>query len=130
MKKIQNTPIRVLIIEDDPDILNALNIVLGSVGFDVDVLMKGQSILKNQFVLPDVFVIDKRLPDTDGLEICRYLKSKVNYKDTPVIIISASHRIKKKAFDAGADDFVVKPFVIQDLVNVIHRSLEKNNHVH
>jgi DNA-binding response OmpR family regulator len=124
MTRERNHPIRILVVEDDPDILNALNIVLGSVGFDVDVMLNGKEILTNQFVLPDLFIIDKRLPDLDGLDICRYLKSKPNYKEVPVIIISASEKTKKKALEVGASGFIAKPFVAGDLVTAIHTTLE------
>lgn len=130
MGKVQNTPSRVLIIEDDPETLSALNIVLGSLGFDVDVLLKGDGILRNQFVTPDIFLIDKWLPDVNGLDICHYLKSKPNYKDIPVIIISASPELREPAFAAGADDFLEKPFLVQDLVDLIYKAIEKNNQIH
>lgn len=123
-KLLNHVPARILVVEDDPDILNALNIALGSAGFDVHVLLKGRPILSNDFALPDVFIIDKQLPDVDGLEICRYLHSKPNYRGIPVIIISASEALKKKALEAGASYFIEKPFAINDLVDVIHHSLE------
>jgi DNA-binding response OmpR family regulator len=130
MGKVQNKPSKILIIEDDPETLSALNIVLGSVGFDVDVLLKGDNILRNQFVIPDVFLIDKWLPNVDGLDICRYLKSKPNYKNIPVIMLSESHHMKEKALEAGADEFIEKPFLVQDLVDLIHKALEKKNQIH
>jgi two-component system phosphate regulon response regulator PhoB len=130
MRKEKNNPIKILVIEDDPDILNALNIVLGAKGFDVDVMLKGTQILQNQFVIPDLFILDKRLPDIDGLEICRYLKSKVNYKDIPVIVISATAKMKKKAMEAGASSFIEKPFVMQQLLDAIQRNLELKGNMH
>lgn len=125
MTKLKKMPAKILVVEDDPDILNALNIALGSAGFDVDVLLDGKSIMKHQFVLPDVFIIDKKLPDVDGLEICRFLHSKPNYNEIPIIVISASQRIKKKAMEAGATHFIEKPFAVNELVNVIHRTLDE-----
>jgi two-component system phosphate regulon response regulator PhoB len=130
MRKEKNNPIKILVIEDDPDILNALNIVLGAKGFDVDVMLKGSQILQNQFVIPDLFILDKRLPDIDGLEICRYLKSKVNYKGIPVIVISATAKMKKKAMEAGASSFIEKPFVMQQLLDAIQRNLELKGNMH
>lgn len=130
MRKVPTTPPRILIIEDDPETLSALNIVLGSVGFDVDVLLKGDSILRNQFVTPDVFLIDKWAPEVDALDICRYLKSKANYRDIPVIILSASPEMREKALEDGADDFLEKPFLVQDLVDLIYKALEKKNQIH
>lgn len=124
MRARKNNPVRILVIEDDADILNALNIVLSSVGFDVDVLLQGASIMKNDFVLPDLFIIDKKLPNVDGLEICRYLKSRSPYNDIPVIAISADPRCRKKALAAGASYFVEKPFVVPDLVSTIKDLLQ------
>lgn len=123
MRRAKKQPPKILVVEDDPDILNALNIGLASVGFDVDVMLSGKPILENQFVLPDVFILDKRLPDVDGLEICRYLKSKPSYQKVPVIVISASPRVKNKALESGAAYFIEKPFVMQELVIAIRNTL-------
>lgn len=123
MGKQKVFPLRILVVEDDPDILNALNIVFGSLGFEVDVLLQGKSIIQNQFVKPDLFVLDKRLPDVDGLEICRYIRSSSNYQDIPIIIISASPNIRNKALEAGATVFVEKPFEVQALVNAVLTAL-------
>jgi len=118
-------PLKILVVEDDPDILNALNIALGSVGFDVDVLLNGKCILENRFTVPDVVILDKRLPDVDGLEICRYLKSRPPYETIPVIMISASPKVKEKAIESGATSFLEKPFAMQQLVSAIRQSLHQ-----
>lgn len=123
MRRSKNKPHRILVVEDDPDILNALNIALASVGFDVDVMLNGKSILLNQFAVPDLFILDKQLPDVDGLEICRYLKSRPSYQNVPVIVISASPKVKKKALESGASAFMEKPFVMNELVKTIKNTL-------
>lgn len=115
-----------MVVEDDPDILNTLNIILGSAGFGVDVLLNGKVILKNQFVLPDLFLIDKQLPDVDGLEICRFLQKKPHYANVPVIVISGSHRVKTKAIEAGASCFIGKPFAVEELLGAVKRTLRTN----
>ena len=117
-------PFRILVVEDDPDILNTLNIILGSVGFDVDVMLSGKTIMSNQFVSPDLFIIDKRLPDVDGLDILRFLKSKASYKRIPVIVISASPKQEQNAYDAGATRFIEKPFVVQELLQAVSSTLK------
>lgn len=124
MVESKKQPVRILVVENDPDILNALNIILGSVGFDVDVLLNGKGILKNQFVLPDLFLIDKQLPDVDGLEICRFLHAKPNYRNVPVIVISSSHRLKATAIEAGASCFIGKPFTVEELLSAIRHTLQ------
>ena len=78
-------------------------------------MLTGKSIFLNQFAVPDLFISDKRLPDVDGLEVCRYLKSKPNYQSVPVIMISASAKVKTKALESGASVFMEKPFAMQDL---------------
>jgi DNA-binding response OmpR family regulator len=116
-------PLRILVVEDDPDILNALNVTLGSMGFDVDVLLNGQSILSNRFTVPDLFILDDGLPDAGGVQICRFLKSKINYKDIPVIIMSAGPRTEEAAREAGAAGFLEKPVEMQSLGPVVQRVL-------
>lgn len=123
MTRLKNKPHKILVIEDDPDILNALNIALASLGFDVDVMLRGQSIFLNQFDIPDLFILDKQLPDVDGLDLCRYLKSKPSYQDVPIIVISASPKVKKKALESGAAAFIAKPFVMQELLQTIKNTL-------
>ena len=124
MRRLKHKPHKILVIEDDPDILNVLNIALASIGFDVDVMLRGKSIFLNQFSVPDLFILDKQLPDVDGLEVCRYLKSKPSYQDVPVIVISASPKVKKKALESGAAVFMEKPFVMHELLNIIKRTLK------
>lgn len=123
MKKGHKKPLKILVVEDDPDILNELNIALASIGFDVDVLQSGKPILQNQFVVPDLIILDKRLPDIDGLEICKYLKSRPNYQQIPVIVLSAGSVVSSKAIESGASRFVEKPFVMQELVKAVKETL-------
>ena len=93
-------------------------------GFDVDVMLSGKTIMSNQFVSPDLFIIDKRLPDVDGLDILRFLKSKASYKRIPVIVISASPKQEQNAYDAGATRFIEKPFVVQELLQAVSSTLK------
>ena len=118
-----NAPLRILVVEEDPDILNALNVALGSMGFDVDVLLKGHSILHNRFRVPDLFILDYRPPDVNGLDICRFLKSKINYKEIPVVIISGTGNLRQNALEAGASGFLEKPFEMQELAVVVMHAL-------
>ena len=119
----KNIPLKVLIIEDDADILNALNLVLGAEGFDVDVLQKGSGVLQNQFVKPDLFILDYRLPDIDGLAICRYLRSTPNYRDIPVIMITAESGVKISAAAAGVSFLITKPFEVNAVVTLVNNLL-------
>ena len=123
MKREKRSPLKILVIEDDPDILNDLNIALASVGFDVDVLQAGRSILQNRFVRPDLFIIDTQLPDVNGLEICRFLKNSANYHDVPVIVVSADSHVLSQATESGASLFIQKPFVMQEMIDLVYQTL-------
>ncbi|MDQ2656316.1 MAG: response regulator [Bacteroidota bacterium] len=123
MKREKRKPLKILVIESDPDILNDLNIALASVGFDVDVLQTGSGILQNLFVVPDLFIINAGLPDADGLEICRFLKLSSNYHELPVIITSEDPDLLGVALEAGAAGFMKKPFVMQHLMEVVFQTL-------
>lgn len=124
MKREKRKPLKILVIEGDPDILNDLNIALASVGFDVDVLQTGSCILQNLFVVPDLFIIDVSLPDVDGLEICRFLKVSPNYHEVPVIVVSEDPDIVGRALEAGATGFMEKPFAMQHLLEVVFQTLD------
>jgi DNA-binding response OmpR family regulator len=68
-----------------------------------------------------LFLLDKQLSGQDGLEVCQFLKSQSDTKDIPVIIISATPGISKMAMDAGADDFLEKPFQMKELLKLVDK---------
>ena len=108
---------RVLIIEDNPDIAANLGDYLEDHGHTVDFAGDGVTGLHlavvNSF---DAIVLDLALPGMDGLEVCRKLRSEAG-KDTPVLMLTARDRLEDKlaGFDTGADDYLVKPFELQEV---------------
>ncbi len=106
---------RILFVDDDPAIQDAVRIMLERVGYDVTVLDTGNSLLEEGCIYPDLFILDKQLPGVDGLDICRYLKSRNETKHLPVLILSASPQIARQAADACADALLEKPFKMQEL---------------
>jgi DNA-binding response OmpR family regulator len=108
---------RVLIIEDNPDIAANLGDYLEDHGHTVDFAGDGITGLHlavvNEF---DAIVLDLALPGMDGLEVCRKLRSDAG-KDTPVLMLTARDRLEDKlaGFDTGADDYLVKPFELQEV---------------
>ncbi|WP_099221781.1 response regulator transcription factor [Listeria costaricensis] len=107
---------RILIVDDDPHILELVETVLGKEGFQTFVAEDGQAaltLLETQTV--DLAVIDVMMPGIDGWELCRALKS---FLDIPVVFLTARGEIaqKVKGFDQGADDYIVKPFAPEELV--------------
>jgi two-component system KDP operon response regulator KdpE len=104
-----------LLIDDEPAILRALGIGLRARGYDVHLARNGaEGLAEAVRHHPEVVVLDLRLPDMDGIEVCRQLRS---WTDVPVLILSAHGEEDRKvaALDAGADDFVTKPFGMAEL---------------
>jgi DNA-binding response OmpR family regulator len=108
---------RVLIVEDNPDIAANLGDFLEDHGHTVDFAGDGVTGLHiavvNDF---DVIVLDLALPGMDGLELCRKLRTDAG-KDTPVLMLTARDRLQDKlaGFETGADDYLVKPFELQEV---------------
>jgi two-component system KDP operon response regulator KdpE len=107
---------RILVVDDDPQIVRALRTGLRSHGYEVVTAGNGETALDRLTeTVFDIVVLDLGLPGIDGHEVIRRLRS---WSDVPVIVLSVreSQRDKVAALDAGADDFVVKPFAIQELL--------------
>lgn len=107
---------RILVIDDEPQILRALQTILGEKHFQVTTASTGQDGLAlAAAALPDVIILDLGLPDIDGLEVCGRLRE---WTDTPIIVLSVrdNEREKVRALDKGADDYLTKPFGIEELL--------------
>jgi len=107
---------RVLVCDDEPQILRALRVVLREAGFDVVPAETAQEALDRVAVQPpDAAILDLVLPDGDGIAVCRSIRS---WSEMPVILLSAvgDEEEKVRALEAGADDYVVKPFAPRELV--------------
>ena len=112
---------KIFLAEDDPDTAFALSSILEDAGYHVKVSSSGNAIIKGNFSWVDLFILDKRMPDIDGLEICRHLRAQAATRDIPVIMISADARNGDEALDAGASDYIEKPFHMHYLVNLVKR---------
>jgi two-component system KDP operon response regulator KdpE len=107
---------RVLVVDDEPQIVRALVINLRARGYEVDAAHDGASALELAAARhPDVVLLDLGLPDMDGTQVIRGLRGWTNI---PVIVLSARHASDEKveALDAGADDYVTKPFGMDELL--------------
>jgi len=108
---------KVLIVDDDPDILEALEFTFDASGYDVKTASKSAGIYKLiDIYKPNVMILDVLLSGSDGRIICRKLKSSEKTKHTPIIMISAHPDAKRSTMEAGADEFVAKPFDIYNLI--------------
>jgi len=113
---------RVLVVDDEPAILRTVTANLGRRGFRVDVAQTGVAAIEQVEQHPDLVVLDLGLPDTDGLEVIRRIRAR---SDTPIIVLSArdSEREKVHALELGADDYLTKPFGVDELVARIRVAL-------
>ncbi len=121
---------RILIVDDDIDLLSLLDWNLNRLGYKTSVAIDGLEAMKRigEFK-PDLLLLDLMLPEVDGLKLCRWIKTKSEagaLSPFHVIILSAlSNPIDRTlALSAGADDYITKPFDIMDLVLKIKRVLE------
>lgn len=107
---------RVLVVEDDPQLVRALKINLQARKFDVDEASTGRSALRLAAARkPDVIILDLGLPDMDGIEVIKGVR---DWSRVPIVVLSARHTSEDKirALDAGADDYVTKPFSMDELL--------------
>jgi diguanylate cyclase (GGDEF)-like protein len=109
---------RLLVVEDDFDISNMLKIYFTGLGYDVDVAPRGREALeKTRQVLPHLIVLDIMLPDIDGYEVCRNLRTSTRTSHIPVIFLTQKDERSDRlqGLELGADDYITKPFDIEEL---------------
>ena len=117
---------KILIIDDEPDILRAAKVRLMSFGYEVITASDGSDIVNLvQKNMPDLILLDLRLPHMDGVKICVILKADDKLKTIPVIIFTASSdpTTSKKVKDSGAEGYLIKPFDTEDLLQTIKKFL-------
>ena len=110
---------KVLIVEDEPDILELVSYNLEQAGFEVIAAESGEEGLRlAEEKLPSLVALDLMLPGLDGLEVCRLLKQKARTRDIPVLMLTARAEEVDRivGLELGADDYVVKPFSPRELV--------------
>jgi DNA-binding response OmpR family regulator len=119
---MRSTQKKLLVVDDEPDILEFLQIIFEEAGFLVVTADKADDVEKfSNGGLPDIILLDMLLSGRDGGEIVKHLKSQEKTKHIPVIMFSAHPRAAATALAAGADDFVEKPFDIDMLLHkIIH----------
>jgi CheY-like chemotaxis protein len=114
---------RIIFADDDPSLQEVFSLIFSRAGYEVTMYSNGEELLNNDFEPPDLFLLDKQLSGINGMEICQFLKSQPVTKDIPVIIVSASPDLDKQSILAGADDYIEKPFQLQNLLNLMTKYL-------
>jgi PleD family two-component response regulator len=109
---------RLLIVEDDTDIANMLKIYFTGQGYEVDTAPRGsEALTKTRQNLPHLIVLDIMLPDIDGYEVCRTLRTNTRTSHIPIIFLTQKDERSDKlqGLELGADDYITKPFDIEEL---------------
>jgi two-component system KDP operon response regulator KdpE len=116
---------RILIVDDEPQITRVLRTSISAHGYEVRVANEGQTALQiARDWPPDLMITDLAMPVMDGLELCRRFRQLSN---APIIVLSikSEEQTKVQAFDAGADDYVTKPFGMNELLARMHANLRR-----
>ncbi len=119
---------KILIVEDDPNILLGLETILTGEGYEVTVCKRGdkalESVVKNQ---PALIILDVMLPGANGFEVCKQIRAKKITARILMLTAKGQELDKVIGLDSGADDYVTKPFGVRELVARVHALLRRTN---
>jgi two-component system KDP operon response regulator KdpE len=122
----ENESRRILVVDDEPQITRVLRTSLASRGYEIRIANDGETALEiMKDWTPELVITDLSMPNMDGLELCRRLRARLQ---VPIIVLSVrgEERTKVKALDAGADDYVTKPFGMDELLARVRASLRRH----
>jgi len=119
-------PFKILVVEDDAQIVRVLRLELEHEGYAVETATDGLSGLEKALKEPDLVILDVMLPKLDGLEVCSRVRSK---SKVPIIMLTAKDRIPDRVsgLDLGADDYLTKPFSIEELLARVRARLRERH---
>jgi PleD family two-component response regulator len=119
---------KILIVEDDPDVAEMLNAYFRVQGYEVFTVNWGEDgVRAGQTVSPDLIILDIRLPDIDGFEVARRLRADRRTREIPIIFLTEKReRVDRlQGFEVGADDYITKPFDVQELRLRVRNALKR-----
>lgn len=115
---------KILIIDDEPQLVKAIEVRLKANGYEVITAYDGQAgVEKAKGAKPDLILLDIIMPRMDGYEVSKKLKSDADTKDIPIVIFTASQQkdLEKKCREMGVAEFIMKPFETQDLLDKVNK---------
>ncbi|KUJ52210.1 response regulator [Chryseobacterium sp. JAH] len=116
---------KILIFDDDKVILEVISIIFEEGGYDVEISETSHDIIQKVSTFqPDVILMDNWIPNIGGVEATKLLKSHEEYKNIPVIYVTANNDIVALAQSAQADDYVAKPFNLEDLEEKVAKHIK------
>ncbi|MFO8010562.1 MAG: response regulator [Dehalococcoidia bacterium] len=117
---------KVLIVDDDPNLIRSLEFVFKQEGYEFDTATNGEeAIQKVREGKPSVLLLDIMMPKKNGFDVCQEVKSAPDLRDTHVVILSAKSQVmdKEKGYSAGADEYITKPFSPKSIVSRVKELL-------
>ncbi len=121
---------KILIVDDEQDIVESLKFVLESSGYTCYCAYNGEDGLNMaRDLMPDLLILDVMMPRINGYKISRLLKFDSKYKDIPILMITARSQEEDKLIgeETGADEYITKPFDLDEVLEIVNRYLEKAN---
>lgn len=118
---------KILIVDDEQDIVESLQFVLEAAGFECYCAYNGEEGLNlARQILPDLIILDVMMPKINGYKICRLLKYDSKYKNIPILMVTARSQDEDKQIgeETGVDEYITKPFELDDIVKKVERYLK------
>ena len=119
---------KILVIDDEKNILLTLNLILRNEGYDVLVASDSlDGVIKAGELKPDLILLDICLPRVDGYSVCRSLRCDVDIDKIPIVFMSSKNQEDdiKEAFDSGGNDYLLKPFTKEKLLDIVEKNISK-----
>ena len=117
---------KILIVDDEINLVNMLQRLLKNLGYDISVAMDGRQALEraNQFE-PDLILLDIKMPDMDGIQVLKSLRSTPFFAERPIIVLSAKGQLHEinAGIEAGADTYLCKPVMFDEILTTVKRHL-------
>lgn len=120
---------KILVVDDEPDMVKAIALRLEASGFEVTLAYDGQEAMdKVQAARPDLIILDLMLPRIDGYKVCRLLKFDVKWRDIPIIMLTARAQESDKIMgqEVGADAYLTKPFKTEELMATVNQLVKQD----
>lgn len=111
-------------IDDYQSIVESISLILEDCGYEVTGMSDGNALYNKNTLLPDLILIDMYIHEGNSSDICKYLKSKNKTKDIPIILMSGDKDVSKTASEIGVDDYLSKPFGIDQLIDKVARYIK------
>lgn len=119
---------KILIIDDEKNILLTLNLILRNEGYDVFIASDSlEGVIKAGEIKPNLILLDICLSKADGYSVCRSLRCDTDIEEIPIIFMSSKNHEDdiEEAFDSGGNDYLLKPFTKKELLDVIERNINR-----